>query len=112
MSALLKQSVKRWIYDESHFRVAIIECKTCQMHFGYMMTEMVDWQGGEDPIARQWITLSDQEVSSLDQLEPDAAVRSILEIGSDSRPCLVYDWPKEGRRSIFWSTGMRPLPHD
>jgi hypothetical protein len=102
----------RVIADDSHYRVVIEACAKCRQKFVYVMTELIDWADGEDPVCRQRSAITDAEATSLQKLDDIAAEDFVFQMCSDGRQCAVEDWPKGRDRMHFWAEGLRSRPHD
>jgi len=102
----------RVFIDESHFLVDIRTCPACGQRFLWVMTELIDWQDGEDPIERTVLPLTDEEIAQLDSRGETGLDEALLNTLGRGRRCLRYSWPKGAEPEVYWSTGLLVGPHD
>ena len=98
--------------NESHFLVKLRTCPACGQRFLWVMTELIDWQEGEDPIERTVLPLTTGEVDELSSMAETTLTEAHLNTLGTGRRCLRYSWPKNVEPAVFWSTGLRVGPHD
>lgn len=80
--------------EDSHNSRRLVRCVRCGQLYYKEFFEEIDWIGGEDP---QYQTL----VPVPDEATADAMGAKVFK-GSLSVPVLIYDWPKDGPKRIFW----------
>ena len=96
---------------ESHFHVMILECARCTQRFISIFTEMIDWEGGDDP--QYWTLLPITETEAADLVRcRNSLTEASLEALGRGRRCLQRDYPKAGAPRISWGTGIYVGPHD
>ena len=98
------------LIDESHYIVSVRACPSCSQRYLQVTTELVDWEGGEDPIYRTIIPIDNAERARLTTSKP--LDTSVIEAVGEGRRSLKYDWPKGQGASIYWGTGVRVGVHD
>jgi len=103
---------KQVLIDESHFLVDIRACPSCGQQFLWVMTELIDWQDGEDPIERTILPLTSEEADELSGMNEANLTGDYLNTLGTGRRCLRYSWPKGVEKQVFWSTGLLVGPHD
>ena len=102
--------IKTFLIDEAHYIVSIWHCATCEQHFLNVTTELVDWEGGEDPIYRTFMPITQPELAALIEFGPPSA-KTLNAIGIGRRS-LRYDWPKDQPATEYWGTGILVGLHD
>lgn len=103
----------RVIVDDSHYRLVIEGCPQCGQKFIYVMTELIDWAGGDDPICRQRTPITGDEARAiLDLDEASAEALAFTVGGGDGRTSIVEDWPKGEDPSYYWAKGLFRREHD
>ena len=107
--AKASSTIKTFLIDEAHYIVSIWLCGTCQQHFLNVTTELVDWEGGDDPIYRTFMPITPLElVELIESGPPSEDALNAIGIG---RRCLKFDWPKDEPSTEYWSTGILVGPH-
>ena len=104
--AIQAQGVQKNFLDDSHFRISLFTCRKCRQAFLYIMTEMIDWSDGEDPVTRIYFPVSPEQDAAIRALRPKDY--SDLEPLALEGPYLLTDWPRIGPHVAEWRTG--PLP--
>jgi hypothetical protein len=97
-----------YLVDDSHFIVQVLRCKECAQPFLWVMTEIVDWSGGDDAQYRRVVPLTESEAETfLKSGEPSVAM--IESLGGDRR-YLRQDWPTGKKKPrVTWATGPLQL---
>jgi hypothetical protein len=92
------------LVDEAHFIIQLRRCAECAQQFVWILTERVDWDGGEDAQRRNVVPVSPEEAQTLAEssdLDP-AFVASLV----GDRRHLETDWPTgELEQRSEWATG-------
>ena len=96
------------LIDESHYIVRIVACHSCGQHFLNVFTELIDWDGGEDPCSRRRLPLTPQEAVSLTGHPTEQQLTSL----AGDRKCLAFDWPKGEPKAVYWTRGLLIGAHD
>lgn len=109
-AAKKSSSIDSILVDEPHYIVSICMCPTCTQRFLSVTTETIDWEDGEDPIYRTFIPITEPEAVLL-QKSGRPTEDMINAIGSALRS-LKYDYPKNSKPTMYWSTGVRVGMHD
>ena len=111
VTAIQANSTEKGFLNESHFKISLQTCRKCRQAFLYVMTEMVDWANGEDPIARVYFPVSPEQATTLRDIRPKSY--GDLQPLKLKGPYLVTYWPSEGPHLVAWRTGVLPcFPHD
>jgi len=93
--------IERELVDDPHFVVQLRRCAECAQEFVWILTERVDWEGGEDAQHRNVVPVSADEAQAL-----AIDLRSLTELGRDRR-YLETDWPQgAGERAVQWTSGV------
>jgi hypothetical protein len=97
-------TIERALVDDAHFIVQLRRCPTCSQRFVWILTETVDWVGGDDGQYRNVVPVTTAEAQMLARREDiDAAV---IEPLGRNRRFLQVDWPTGQRdKNIRWTTG-------
>lgn len=90
--------------SESHFSVRLRICADCGQRFLTVFTETIDWSGGEDPQFWTVIPVTIYEANAL-SVAVDSIGSAIGTLPTDRRS-LRHDFPRDGERRSFWSTGI------
>jgi hypothetical protein len=98
------------LIDESHYIVIVRACPSCSQRYLQVTTETVDWENGEDPIHRTIVPIDDGERANLTAGAPPDT--DIIEGVGMGRQSLEYDWPKDRKPDVYWSTGVYVGVHD
>ncbi len=98
------------LVGESHFGVSIFACPACGQRCVSIFTEMIDWEGGDDP---QYVSVLPVTVQESEMLlaSGDDLIARIESLGRD-RQFLQVDYPKGGRGACWVTGGLRIGPHD
>jgi hypothetical protein len=96
------------LVDEPHFHMMILACGACGQRFLSVMTETIDWAGGEDPQHWSLLPLTAYEAAKLGL----GTSESELEAVGRGRRSLRRDHPAGGPARTSWSTGVAIGPHD
>lgn len=99
------------LIDESHFILAILVCPRCDQRYVSIFTEMIDWEGGEDPQYWTLMPITNPEADDLIQQETSLNEESLNALGPGRR-CLRRGHPKAGQPHVFWGRGVLVGPHD
>lgn len=103
----------RKIIDESHFRVTLGQCPTCQQLFVSVFTETIDWDEGNDLSMRQIMPVSRAESELLSQYtssdmgNPDI-YEALKTLAPERRGLQSFSERVEAQ----WRHGIRLAPHD
>jgi hypothetical protein len=101
----------RELIDESHFIVAILACPRCEQRYVSVFTEMIDWEGGNDP--QYWTLLPITESEAEDLIRQEASLDEVsLNALGRGRRSLRRDHPKDGPLRVSWGSGILVGPHD
>jgi hypothetical protein len=96
--------VVRSLVEESHFIVAVKQCRSCGQRFVSVFCERIDWMRGEDPQTRVLVPVTGAEAEAVD-LSGLAALAD--------RTYLVSHWPSGGAQSVGYARGGPIVfPHD
>ena len=99
------------LIDESHFDVTIRACRSCSQRFLSIFTEMIDWEGGDDP--QYWTLLPITEVEAADLIrQGNSVTEQTLNCLGSGRRSLHHDHPKGKPPRTYWGTGILVGPHD
>ena len=82
--------------EDSHYRRALLRCKSCGQLYLYEFYEWIEWEGGNDPQYQTWIPVASREeaveVNKADYIE-------LLKFS----PRLQSDFPKDASEpKVFW----------
>jgi hypothetical protein len=99
-----------YLVDEAHFIVSIRKCPVCGQQFLQVTTEIIDWQGGEDPVFRTVMPINTAERTTLEATHP--MTNAALESAGTHRQSLKYARPKGKEPELWWGTGMHVGLHD
>lgn len=90
------ESVEEFGEQDTHFRRALLRCKSCGQLYYYEFHEWIDWEGGNDPQYRTWIPVeSREEIEALNKTD----YASLLNFF----PRLQSDFPREATEpKVFW----------
>lgn len=111
VEALLRLDDEARVVDDSHFIVRVMACAACGQRFVSVMTEMIDWDDGDDPQHRIAIPVTPREAAAVVAGGERGIEASIAAIDR-SRPSLVQSWPKGKPKETRWSRGIWIGPHD
>ena len=104
------------IVDESHFRITIAQCPSCQQLFISVFTETMDRLDGEDPQYRTIMPIQDSELDlllSFKETTNELSLIRAIESLDPKRCSLRHDFPKLARRPmVYWGYGIHVGPHD
>lgn len=75
--------------DESHLIRKLKKCRLCGQLYFYEFSEEVDWSEGNDPQARKWIPLENE--NSAEQLNAMSSDQL------DQFPRIFQEWTKEAK---------------
>ncbi len=92
------------LVDEFHFIVSILECPSCSQLFVSVLTEIVDWVGGDD--SQYWTLMpitAAEAVASREQ--GDSLSEAKLAALGAGRRSLHRDYPTGEAQRIYWSAG-------
>jgi hypothetical protein len=98
------ESLEEFGEEDTHFRRALVRCKTCGQLYYYEFYEWIDWEGGNDPQYRTWIPVeSREEINTLNQANPSSLLNFF--------PRLQSDFPKDAQEAkVFWVRRNVPEP--
>ncbi len=99
------------LIDESHFQVSILTCPRCTQSFIAVFTEIIDWQGGDDPQHWMLMPITGMEVFDLTQ-EGGSLIENRLNALGRARRSLQLDRPEAGVKRIYWGGGISVGKHD
>ena len=82
--------------EDTHYRRALLRCKSCGQLYFYEFYEWINWQGGNDPQYRTWVPVESRyEIENLLATNPF----SLLKFS----PRLHSDFPKEASEpKVYW----------
>jgi hypothetical protein len=103
--------IKSYLINESHYIVTIRVCNNCSQQFLSVFTETIDWVDGEDPQYRIVIPITVEESHLLAQSVDSISDGKLASIGVGRRS-LRHDYPKDGKVSIYWGSGIQIRLHD
>ncbi len=90
------ESLEEFGEEDTHFRRALMRCKTCGQLYYYEFYEWIDWEGGNDPQYRTWIPVESRE--EIDELNKTDHI-SLLKFF----PRLQSDFPRDAKEpKVFW----------
>ncbi len=95
---------KRWLVDESHFRVVVVMCPTCSQRFVSVFMETIDWADGEDPMYWSIVPLDASEADEI-------SLENFAQVGTGRRS-LFHAFPKGAPEETRWDSGVVLMPHD
>jgi len=101
----------RVLIDESHFIVAILACPVCAQRYLSVFTEMIDWEGGEDPQDWTLLPITGGEAEGLIREAASLDEMSLNALGRERRS-LRRDHPRDEPPRVFWGSGILIGPHD
>lgn len=104
-------SMVQLLIDESHFTVSIRACACCSQRFILVLTEMIDWEGGDDPHYWTVMPITETEAADLAQ-RGDSLTDSNLEALAPGRRCMYRNHPKATAPSTYWAVGIGSIRHD
>lgn len=104
--------LEREIIDESHYRATVASCLRCGQHYIHLMTEEIDWSGGDDAIRLQRMPITNTEAAEFRALVETKAEARMYALGQDQRKCWVRDAPTGGPETTRFAKGLYPSPHD
>ena len=96
------------LIDESHYIVRVVACHSCGQHFLTVFTELIDCENGQDPCSRRRLPLTPQEAELLTGCPTEQQLTAL----AGDRKCLVFDWPKDEPKAVYWTRGLLIGPHD
>jgi hypothetical protein len=99
------------LIDDTHHIVLLRSCPACGQRFVSVFAELIDWADGEDPQFWTVLPITEQEAASLSAADEAGVISMIYGLGPDRRS-LSHDHPKGEDAKSFWSTGIKPRPHD
>lgn len=99
------------IVNDTHFIVRIVACTGCGQRFLSMMTEMIDWDDGDDPQHWVLIPVTPEEACTLVVAGEDG-LRGAFDALDRGRRSLHRDAPKGRAVTTYWGCGIRIMPHD
>ena len=99
------------LIDESHFIVAILACPRCAQRYVSVFTEVIDWEGGNDPQYWTLLPITGAEAEGLIQQAASLNELSLNALGRERRS-LQRDNPKAAPPRVFWGSGIFVGPHD
>jgi hypothetical protein len=89
--------------DDPHFIVQLRRCAECAQQFVWILTEHVDWEGGEDAQHRNVVPVRPDEAQTL--AERPIELQSLAALGRNRRH-LETDWPTGAHQPrVEWATG-------
>ena len=103
--------IETYLVDESHYIVTTRHCPRCSQKFLTVITETVDFAGGEDPQQRIVMPITPKE-NELLQRNAQAISEALLESIGVGRRSLVYDHPSDRPALIHWGSGIHVRVHD
>jgi hypothetical protein len=102
--------LNKTLVDESHFLVNLLACTHCKQVFMSIFTEMIDWDGGNDP--QDWLVVP----LAADESRLLAEGMPLLEFNVTARAAtrrtLRRSFPRAGDIEVGWGHGAFVLPHD
>jgi hypothetical protein len=101
----------RELIDESHFIVTILTCPHCAQRYVSVFTEMIDWEGGEDPQYWTLLPISGGEAEGLIQQAASLNEVTLNALGRERRS-LRRDYTKDEPPRVYWGSGILIGPHD
>jgi hypothetical protein len=99
------------LISESHFIVSIRACACCNQRFISVFTEMIDWEGGDDPQYWTLMPITETEAAELAQ-QRDSLTESSLEALGRDRRSMQHDHPKATAPETYWRGGIGGIRHD
>jgi hypothetical protein len=93
------------LIDDSHFIVRILACPYCQQRAVAVTTELIDWDGGDDPTERSLLPVTVEESERLIAQGESLDLHYLVSLGQ-GRPYLWNAWPKGGESSVYWEKGF------
>jgi hypothetical protein len=110
--AMASLRVVATLIDESHFRITVRVCPTCEQHAVQLFAESVDWQDGEDPQMWAVVPLSREEADALTARGEAVTGAEVCALAANRR-YLYVDHPSKGPRTVTWMEGGLVIPpHD
>lgn len=102
--------VDQYVTDESHFIVQLRRCAECSQRFVWIVTELVDWHGGDDAQYRTVVPVTADEARKVAERGADVDF-AFLEALGDTRRYLQADRPTGDREErVRWSAGRLLIP--
>ncbi|GAA4732982.1 hypothetical protein [Phytohabitans rumicis] len=92
------------VVDDSHFIVSLRHCAACAQAFVSILTEFVDWTGGDDAQYRDIVPVTPEEAATVRAQGERVDLRFLGSLGAGRRR-LSSDWPTGGGRRLAWRTG-------
>jgi hypothetical protein len=99
------------LIDESHFIASILACTRCDQRYVSIFTELIDWEGGNDPQYWTLLPITEAEAQGLIHQGASLDEMSLNALGCERRS-LRRDHPKDGSPQMFWTSGILVGPHD
>lgn len=97
--------IDQYLRDDSHFIVTVRRCAECSQRFIWILTEFIDWQGGDDAQYRTVVPVTAEEARKVAERVIDVDVEFLEALGN-TRRYLQADWPTgEREERVKWSTG-------
>lgn len=99
------------LINESHYIVNILQCPACLQKFLFIFTETVDYVENEDPQHRIFMPLTNEEIEKLKNMGGSISEQQLETFGK-TRHSLHWDYPRSGKKRIYWRTGIVIPYHD
>ncbi len=97
-------AIQAFLVDESHLVVALRRCRMCSQPFVSVMTEVVDWAGGNDAQDREVVPVTEAEAVVLTDPRGRPDLDYIGSLG-EGRRRLSVSWPTGAEKWTGWSLG-------
>lgn len=93
------ESLEDFGEEDTHFRRALMRCKSCGQLYYYEFYEWIDWEGGNDPQYRTWVPVeSREEIEELNKTDHISLLKYF--------PRLQSDFPRDATEAkVFWVGG-------
>jgi hypothetical protein len=99
------------LIDEPHFHVMILACSVCPQRFVSVLTETIDWAGGDDSQYWMLLPVTDTEAAELAERRGSITEAQLNALGSERR-CLRRDHPTAAAPRNSWGVGIWVGLHD
>lgn len=78
------ETVEEFGEEDTHYRRALLRCKSCGQLYFYEFYEWIDWQGGNDPQYRTWVPVESRyEIETLLATNPFSLLKFSPRLHSD-----------------------------